>query len=239
MYEGRTDSQIKIRGHRVDLAEVEKHVSELPFVDKAIVLCYHAGKIDQTILAFVKLHDDSPLLNEMQIEVKLRDKLAAYMTPQVVLIDKVPFLVNGKVDRQALLKTYETANNNEGDSSIVLDYDYTLVPEDVKHIARDLFETVGGVIGRSTRTTLSSRSNFYELGGNSLNSIYTVTLLREKGYNVGISEFIAAKNLGEILEKMINNGNSNTMIEDWSSAAPHLDMIAEPLNHAHKQDVIE
>ncbi|XP_039970507.1 mycosubtilin synthase subunit C [Bactrocera tryoni] len=239
MYEGRTDSQIKIRGHRVDLAEVEKNVSELPFVDKAIVLCYHAGKIDQTILAFVKLRDDSPLLSEMQIEAKLRDKLAEYMTPQVVLIDKVPYLVNGKVDRQALLKTYETANNNEGDSSIVLDYDYTHVPEDVQHIARDLFETVGGVIGRSTRTTLSLRSNFYELGGNSLNSIYTVTLLREKGYNVGISEFIAAKDLGEILEKMAHNRNSNAMIEDWSNAAPHLNMIAEPLSHAHKQDVVE
>lgn len=239
MYEGRTDSQIKIRGHRVDLAEVEKNVTELPFVDKAMVLCYHAGKIDQAILAFVKIRDDSPLLNEMQIEAKLRDKLADYMTPQVVLIDKMPYLVNGKVDRQALLKSYETANNNEGDCSIVLDYDYTLVPEELKHIARDLFETVGGVIGRSTRTTLSPRSNFYELGGNSLNSIYTVTLLREKGYNVGISEFIAAKDLGEILEKMVNNRNSNAMIEDWSNAAPHLDMIAEPLSDAHRQDVVD
>ncbi|XP_011180928.2 beta-alanyl-bioamine nonribosomal peptide synthetase ebony [Zeugodacus cucurbitae] len=239
MYEGRTDSQIKIRGHRVDLAEVEKNVTELPFVDKAMVLCYHAGKIDQAILAFVKIRDDSPLLNEMQIEAKLRDKLADYMAPQVVLIDKMPYLVNGKVDRQALLKSYETANNNEGDCSIVLDYDYTLVPEELKHIARDLFETVGGVIGRSTRTTLSPRSNFYELGGNSLNSIYTVTLLREKGYNVGISEFIAAKDLGEILEKMVNNRNSNAMIEDWSNAAPHLDMIAEPLSDAHRQDVVD
>ncbi|XP_017479430.1 PREDICTED: mycosubtilin synthase subunit C, partial [Rhagoletis zephyria] len=239
MYEGRTDSQIKIRGHRVDLAEVEKNVSELPFVDKAIVLCYHAGKIDQTILAFVKLRDDSPLLNEMQIEAKLRDKLAEYMAPQVVLIEQVPFLVNGKVDRQALLKTYETANNNEGDSSIVLDFDYSLVPAEVKHIARDLFETVGGVIGRSTRTTLTPQSNFYELGGNSLNSIYTVTLLREKGYNIGISEFIAAKDLGEILEKIINNRSSSPMVEDWTNAAPHLDMIAEPLSDAHRQDVVE
>ncbi|XP_004533561.1 uncharacterized protein LOC101450328 [Ceratitis capitata] len=239
MYEGRTDSQIKIRGHRVDLAEVEKNVSELPFVDKAMVLCYHAGKIDQTILAFVKLRYDSPLISELQIEAKLRSKLAEYMTPQVVLIDKVPYLVNGKVDRQALLKMYETANNNEGDSSIVLDYDYSLVPAEIKHIAVDLFETVGGVIGRSTRTTLTLRSNFYELGGNSLNSIYTVTLLREKGYNVGISEFIAAKDLGEILEKMVNNRNATTMVEDWRGAAPHLDMTAEPLSDVHRREVID
>lgn len=179
MYEGRTDSQVKIRGHRVDLSEVEKNVAELPLVDKAIVLCYHAGQVDQAILAFVKLRDDAPMVTEMQMEARLKDKLADYMTPQVVILEHVPLLVNGKVDRQALLKTYETANNNEGDSSIVLDFDYSQVPEDLKLTARDLFETVGGVIGRSTRATLAPHSNFYELGGNSLNSIFTVTLLRE------------------------------------------------------------
>ncbi|XP_037948636.1 mycosubtilin synthase subunit C [Teleopsis dalmanni] len=238
MYEGRTDSQIKIRGHRVDLSEVEKIVSELPIVDKAIVLCYHVGQVDQALLAFVKLNENAPLLNELQIEAKLKDKLAEYMTPQIVLIEHVPLLVNGKVDRQSLLKMYETANNNEGDNSIVLDYDYSLVPDELKPAARDLFETVGQVIGRSTRATLALQSNFYNLGGNSLNSIFTVTLLREKGYSIGISEFIAAKNLGEILEKMVTNSNKSTD-EDWVTACPHLNMEAIPLNDSHKNDVIQ
>lgn len=239
MYEGRTDSQVKIRGHRVDLSEVEKNVAELPLVEKAIVLCYRAGHVDQAILAFVKLRDDSPMVTEMQLEGRLKDKLADYMTPQVIILEHVPLLVNGKVDRQALLKTYETANNNEGDSSIVLDYDYSEVPEELKLTARDLFETVGGVIGRSTRASLSPRSNFYELGGNSLNSIFTVTLLREKGYNIGISEFIAAKNLGEIIDKMSANHDAVQLEEETLNACPHLKMEAVPLRLEHRQDVIE
>lgn len=242
MYEGRTDSQIKIRGHRVDLSEVEKHVSQLKMVDKAIVLCYHCGQMDQALLAFVKLRDDAPMYTELQLEALLKDKLADYMTPQIVIIEQVPLLVNGKVDRQALLKSYESANNNEDDVSIVLDYDYTLVPEDLKSTARDLFETVGGVIGRSTRTTLTPRSNFYELGGNSLNSIFTVTLLREKGYSIGISEFISAKNLGEILVKMVKNNKDDApvpMEDDWTTACPHLDMESIPLRMSDKKDVIE
>nr|AAG28774.3 mutant e4 ebony [Drosophila melanogaster] len=239
MYEGRTDSQVKIRGHRVDLSEVEKNVAELPLVDKAIVLCYHAGQVDQAILAFVKLRDDAPMVTETQMEARLKDKLADYMTPQVVILEHVPLLVNGKVDRQALLKTYETANNNEGDSSIVLDFDYSQVPEDLKLTARDLFETVGGVIGRSTETTLPPHSNFYELGGNSLNSIFTVTLLREKGYNIGISEFIAAKNLGEIIEKMAANHDAVQLEEESLNACPHLKMEAVPLRLEHRQEVID
>ncbi|EDV94575.1 mycosubtilin synthase subunit C [Drosophila grimshawi] len=239
MYEGRTDSQVKIRGHRVDLSEVEKNVAELPLVEKAIVLCYRAGHVDQAILAFVKLRDDAPMVTELQMEGRLKDKLADYMTPQVIILEQVPLLVNGKVDRQALLKTYETANNNEGDSSIVLDFDYTQVPEELKLTARDLFETVGGVIGRSTRASLAPHSNFYELGGNSLNSIFTVTLLREKGYNIGISEFIAAKNLGEIIERMAANHDSVQLEEEILNACPHLKMEAEPLRLEHRQDVID
>ncbi|XP_030081675.1 uncharacterized protein LOC111602622 isoform X3 [Drosophila hydei] len=232
MYEGRTDSQIKIRGHRVDLSEVEKNVGELPLVEKAIVLCYRAGHVDQAILAFVKLRDDSPMVTEMQLEGRLKDKLADYMTPQVIILEHVPLLVNGKVDRQALLKTYETANN---DLSVAVDYDYSQVPEALKLTARDLFETVGGVIGCSRQATLSSYSNFFELGGNSLNCIVTVTLLREKGYNISISEFIAAKNLGEIIEKMAGNRDAVQLEEQTLNACPHLKMEAVLLRQEHHQ----
>ncbi|XP_055381226.1 beta-alanyl-bioamine nonribosomal peptide synthetase ebony [Condylostylus longicornis] len=235
MYEGRTDSQIKIRGHRVDLSEIEKNLLRLEYIEKAVVLCYHAGEIDQAILAFVKLDDDSKPRTGLHIESALKDALPTYMIPQVIIIDKVPLLVNGKVDRQALLKSYENANNNE-DSEIIIDYDYSDVPESLQIIAEDLFETVGSVIGRSTRTTLSVKSNFYELGGNSLNSIYTVTKLREKGYFIGISEFIGAKNLGEILKK-ISKGNVIEMEED--DVGSTLNLKAYPLRHEDREIVIE
>lgn len=114
-YEGRTDSQIKIRGHRVDLSEVERHLFGLDaLVDKGMVLCYRAGEIDQALLAFVTVHPPAvgSMPTGMQIEAALGGKLADYMIPQVMVVESIPLLVNGKVDRQALLKTYENANNN-------------------------------------------------------------------------------------------------------------------------------
>lgn len=47
IYEGRVDSQIKVRGHRVDLAEVERNVQRAPDVEKAVVLCYKPGELMQ------------------------------------------------------------------------------------------------------------------------------------------------------------------------------------------------
>lgn len=110
-YEGRTDSQVKIRGHRVDLSEIEKHLAEINDIKKGIVLCYHAGQMDQAILAFASVEPSSHL-HEFQIERILRNRLPEYMTPQVIIIDQVPLLVNGKIDRQTLLKMYENTNNN-------------------------------------------------------------------------------------------------------------------------------
>lgn len=110
-YEGRTDSQIKIRGHRVDLSEVEKNILTLEGVEKAVVLCYHAGEIDQALLAFITL-ENCYNMTGMQIESNLTNILAQYMIPQVIVLETIPLLVNGKVDRQTLLKMYENTNNN-------------------------------------------------------------------------------------------------------------------------------
>lgn len=113
-YEGRTDSQIKIRGHRVDLSEIEKTLLEIKDVRKGVVLCYHAGQMDQAILAFASIDATATAshVHELQLEKILRNKLPEYMTPQVIIIDQVPLLVNGKIDRQKLLKMYENTNNN-------------------------------------------------------------------------------------------------------------------------------
>lgn len=51
-------------------------------------------------------------MSEHQIETILKEKLTPYMVPQVILLDTIPLLVNGKTDRQALLKFYESTNNN-------------------------------------------------------------------------------------------------------------------------------
>lgn len=96
-----------------------------------------------------------------------------------------------------------------------------------------LFETIGEVIGRSTRTTISLKSNFYELGGNSLNSIFTVAKLRERGYFIEVSDFIAAKSLQEILAHINENGNNDA---PQVKNAPKFTAI--PLAMDHKNDTI-
>lgn len=78
-------------------------------------------------------------------------------------------------------------------------------------------------------------SNFYEIGGNSLNSIYTILKLREQGYHIGITDFLTAKTLGDIVSKMtIGDG---TIDEEYSVNRENY--ILEMLDDSHKNEVIE
>ncbi|XP_018568645.1 uncharacterized protein LOC108908938 [Anoplophora glabripennis] len=213
VYEGRTDSQVKVRGHRVDLAEVEKAVNSLEEVDKGIVLCYKPGELNQTLLAFVT---SQSLMSEQQIEAALKEKLTNYMVPQVILIENIPLLVNGKIDRQTLLKSYESTNNND-DCSPEVEINFQGVNCDQMEAAKILFETVASVLNRAARAAISINANFYEIGGNSLNSIYTISRLCDSGYHINIGDFIAAMDLGEILLRMTSDTKIKTQPPSFSS----------------------
>lgn len=65
VFEGRTDSQLKVRGHRVDLSEVETSTQGIRGVEKCHVICYHPGEVDQ-----VSLHENS---NNYEIKQKTRE----------------------------------------------------------------------------------------------------------------------------------------------------------------------
>lgn len=240
-----------------------------PFqVDKAVVLCYKPGEISQALLAFVTTKE---LISEHQIEIMLRDTLTNYMIPQVVLVESIPLLVNGKIDRQALLKMYENTNNN-GNSCLFLNsitlvmkkifLDDTSIPEieisyegvpcHQQKAAKDLFETVGAILGRSARSAISVNSNFYEIGGNSLNSIFTISRLIEKGYHISklssktkpksrvigiyflfvldIGDFISAIDFGEVLQRMT---------EDMKITKQPPSFTSELLKPQHKLSVLE
>lgn len=123
------------------------------------------------------------------------------------------------------------------DPDVFIDYDFgEILPNELRK-AKALFETIGEVIGRSTRATISSKSNFYALGGNSLNSIYTVAKLRERGYSLEITNFIAAKNLKEIIAYMTEIGANNE--EYVKPTETKNNFIAAPLSMDHKKDTIQ
>ncbi|XP_050686170.1 zwittermicin A synthase ZmaJ-like [Eriocheir sinensis] len=201
VFEGRADTQIKVRGHRVDLIEVDMAVKKVKGVDKVTIICYSPGEINQVLLAFYT-SDESDLQPE-DLKDQLETLLQPYMVPQVLRLQDFPLLVNGKVDRQELLRVYE--RQAEGDAEdIQIDLAGVQAGSQEEEAARTLLLTVGRVLGPavSKGTSLSLDTNFFNIGGNSLNSVSTIMALKDQGYVVGIGEFMRATSLGEVLASM-------------------------------------
>lgn len=103
---GRVDDQVKVRGHRVELGEVEDAVGALPGVGAAVVVAEALGHTNRLIGYFVP-GAGSPLSGERAPEARLRAELAQtlpdHMVPAVLVrIPALPLTVNGKVDRASL-----------------------------------------------------------------------------------------------------------------------------------------
>ncbi|MFI1920288.1 amino acid adenylation domain-containing protein [Nocardia sp. NPDC020380] len=98
---GRNDFQVKLRGYRIELGEIESALAEQPQVRRAVVLLYsHPVRGDQLVAYLVSADAN---LDVAAVKSALAGRLAPYMVPAAfVVIDEIPFTVNGKLDRRAL-----------------------------------------------------------------------------------------------------------------------------------------
>jgi len=96
---GRADNQVKIRGHRIELEEIDLTVEQLPEVRRAVCVAAEGSDGLELRLAFTA---DSPVPIE-RVRRICSDRLPSYMQPtKVVQLDRLPENANGKVDRKAV-----------------------------------------------------------------------------------------------------------------------------------------
>lgn len=97
---GRSDGQVKLRGYRMELGEIEAVMAQASEVDIAIALIQSFGPDDDRLIAYVKPKGQ---WDERGFRAKLKTKLPIYMLPQhYVKLETFPLLPNGKIDRKAL-----------------------------------------------------------------------------------------------------------------------------------------
>ncbi len=191
---GRADHQVKLRGFRVDPAEIEGALLMLPGVRQAVVLAGEGAGGGTELTACVVMVDDR--VDRDDPRQALKSLLPSHMVPaRVVRLDSFPRLANGKLDRAAIaalsasmLTPGSTATAKAATSREVafgaLDGTSSLPASDPATTAgapRDALETVlsqgmGLLLGRGP---IGIDEDFFELGGHSLLVIRLVARLRK------------------------------------------------------------
>jgi len=150
-FRGRVDFQVKVRGYRVELGEIESRLRAHPFVKDAVVIAREDGNADVFLCAYVVL---SSSIETPELKKYLAGFMPDYMVPPAfVRLEKLPVTPNGKIDRRAL-----------PEPGAVSQTDY-VPPRDA--VEEQLVKTWSDVLGIGS-DVIGIDANFFELGGHSL-----------------------------------------------------------------------
>ncbi|WP_216690849.1 Pls/PosA family non-ribosomal peptide synthetase [Hymenobacter siberiensis] len=170
---GRIDTQVKLRGYRIELAEIEALLLQFPGVRNAAV-ALKTGPDDVPRLIAYLILAAGHALDEAALRPFLRTRLAAYMVPALfVEMGSFPALTSGKVDRKALPYPQGTA----AESDRVLVAPRTPAEAALLPMWQQRFGT----------KAISVIDDFFDLGGNSLLASLLVSELRRRPEFAGLS----------------------------------------------------
>jgi natural product biosynthesis luciferase-like monooxygenase protein len=100
---GRSDHQVKLQGHRIELEEIERCLSGHPDVDIAAVAVHGTSDADARLVGYLVPSAAGAGVNLTQLRRYLQRQLPDYMVPgEFLILDRLPLTPNGKLDRHAL-----------------------------------------------------------------------------------------------------------------------------------------
>lgn len=183
-YIGRTDDQIKIRGFRVELGEIQSQIERFPGIEQAIVIAQanelNEKKLIGYFLEIPGIRVDINLLREF-----LESFLPYYMIPSLfVCISEVPLTSNGKVDKHRL--------PDPNKSQLIRSNYIPPQTQEEKQIAA-IWSQILHV------SPIGIYDNFFELGGDSLSSLEVIAQIRIKcGVDVPLQIFLKHNTLTKL-----------------------------------------
>ncbi|MBE0377186.1 non-ribosomal peptide synthetase [Pseudoalteromonas prydzensis] len=209
-YHGRTDNQVKVRGFRVELAEIELVIKSIDEVREAAVIVKEFMENDKRLVGYIVCSDmahDCQDMSELAVDERkavterLRNHLVHllpdYMVPSVfVLLKELPLTSSGKVNRKTL---------PEADfSQMLVTYVAPTVESEIQLC--EIWQKLLGV------ERVGSADNFFHLGGHSLLVVKLVKEIEELfGVQVAITEVFDCPDLKSLAAYIDILGTDNSM----------------------------
>lgn len=195
---GRIDDQIKIRGHRIEVAEVREAILSHSAVKEAALLVREDAPGDRRLVAYITLKE--PLASpEESVRLHVAAKLPANMVPAAfVVLDRLPVNANGKVDRKALPPPSSRPEMKSG---------YTAPRTELERMLSRVWCELLGI------DRVGVDDNFFDLGGHSLMAARLVAQIeKETGQNIPVATLFAAPTVAALAAKL----QDRTYVGAWA-----------------------
>jgi amino acid adenylation domain-containing protein len=182
---GRRDRQVKIRGHRVELREIEDRLAEFPGISNVAVGAWSNGDAITQLVAYFSWERHAHATEKI-LRNWLRERLPHYMVPSHFRrVEKWPTLASGKIDREALAAQFR--------ASLLPDGVEAETPTSAEAILRGIWERI------FERTDIELTDCFFALGGDSLHATsLMVDIEVEMGKRLALNVIFESPTLREL-----------------------------------------
>jgi amino acid adenylation domain-containing protein len=177
-FEGRTDHQVKVRGFRVELPEIDAVLRGHPRVREAVTLLREDEPGQPRLVSYAVLERGSGV-STGELRELCRERLPEHMVPAVcVFLERLPLSANGKLDRRALPPPEQSQETGRHP---------TVAPRDLgEQMLAGLWTEVLGV------HPVGVRDSFFDLGGHSLLATQLISRVRKVfGVELPLADFFA------------------------------------------------
>ncbi|HEU4561929.1 MAG TPA: non-ribosomal peptide synthetase, partial [Longimicrobium sp.] len=191
-YLGRADAQVKVRGYRIELEEVEQALAAHPSVAEAAATARGEVGSARRLVTYQVPRDRESTPPPAELRAWVRERLPEYMVPAAfVWVDALPRTTSGKLDRRALPEHEDSAEVQA----------YVAPRSELEARLAEIWSQVLGV------ERVGVHDDFFDLGGESILAMRLVARVREElGGQLGVAELLQAPTL-EDMALAIAGGN--------------------------------
>ncbi len=184
---GRIDHQVKFRGYRIELGEIESCLRKHPVVDDACAEVLKDSSGRDVLSAYVVAETSDKVQLSGQLKNYMRQSLPEYMIPGYIkVMDALPRLPNGKLDRSKLPQPVTSADKSAGHVSAEKPVELTLA---------NIWKDILGV------DEIGIHDNFFELGGDSILSIQIISRAAREGLKITPRQIFMHQTIAELAKE--------------------------------------
>jgi len=200
-YLGRKDNQVKIRGHRIELEEIESFINQYDHINQSIVILLEVNRDDKILQAF---YTSDNYIDQKKISNYLRTKLPEYMIPTVY--KRVEYFIqtsNGKIDRKNVMECIEMEVDKPlpGDTNV----------DNLNDIQKKAFNTIISNLGLIVDGNISLETVFTDIGLDSITFVKIIVDLENEfkfefdHEKLLLNEFTTVKSMIGYIESKISD----------------------------------
>lgn len=179
---GRIDHQVKIRGLRIELAEIESRLLASSLVQQAVVNVRSDDTTNTSLIGYLVMKNRSAL---GEVQTELASVLPEYMIPsQWMLLDDLPLMPSGKVNRRALPNP--ALVDEKGEAAL----------NEMEALLQRVWESVLKI------KEIGVTSQFFALGGDSMMAIRVRTAVEQEGWTFDLAELFRNPSIRQLAPKL-------------------------------------